>query len=428
MRHVLVLGAGLTGLSTAHHLQRRGIDSLVIEREVEAGGACRTLEAGDFSFDLTGHLLHLGQDESRQLVAELGLASRLRRHARRSGVLVAGTVVPYPVQIHIARLPGPLRRECLLGALAAREHPEAPEAGAFADWALSRFGPGLCRVFFFPYNEKLFCAPAHDFTAAWVGRFVPRPQLEDLVDGALGTFRRPVGYNATFLYPRQGGIRLLADALARTLPALRRGCPVTRLHLRERALELATGEVIAWSHLVATAALPHLAALCEDLPAASRTAAGTLRAVAVLNLNLGVEGPPPRREHWLYVPEPRYPFYRVGIPSNHGRLAPRGCHTLSVEVSVPAGAAAPPGLWERCLDGLEELGLVHRERIVARAEARIDPAYVVFDRAREAAVAALREVFAAAGVRLAGRWAEWKYSSMEDALLDGAAAAAEVAP
>ncbi len=153
-----------------------------------------------------------------------------------------------------------------------------------------------------------------------------------------------------------------------------------------------------------------------------------LRAVAVLNLNLGVEGRPPRREHWLYVPEPRYPFYRVGIPSNHGVLAPPGCHTLSVEVSVPVGTPCPRGLWERCLDGLEELGLLRRERIVARVEARVDPGYVVFDEALAPAVAALRAAYAAAGVRLAGRWAEWKYSSMEDALLDGAAAAAQVAP
>lgn len=428
MRHVLVLGAGLTGLSTAYHLGRRGIEPVVLEREAEPGGACRTLAQGGFAFDLTGHLLHLGREEGRRLVAELGIAPRLRRHTRRAAVLLAGTVTPYPIQINTFRLPLALRRECLLGALAARERPEAPEAGPFAEWALSRFGEGLCRHFFFPFNQKLFCADARDFTAAWVGRFVPRPRLEDLVDGALGLFRQPVGYNATFLYPRRGGIRLLADALAAQVEGLRRGCPVRRLHLREQRLELATGETLAWSRLVATAPLPHLAALCTDLPAEARAAVPRLRAVAVLNLNLGVEGPPPRREHWLYVPEERFPFYRVGIPSNHGQVAPPGCHTLSVEVSVPAGTPTPPGLWQRCLDGLEELGLLRRERIVARLEARVDPGYVVFDAAREAAVAALESAFAAAGVRLAGRWAEWKYSSMEDALLDGATAAAEVAP
>ena len=39
-------------------------------------------------------------------------------------------------------------------------------------------------------------------------------------------------------------------------------------------------------------------------------------------------------EHWRYFPDPAVPYYRVGFPSNHGRLAPEGCHTVSVEVSL----------------------------------------------------------------------------------------------
>ncbi len=54
-------------------------------------------------------------------------------------------------------------------------------------------------------------------------------------------------------------------------------------------------------------------------------------------------------------------------------------------------------------------------------QVRLDPAYVIFDAGAAAAVAALRDPFRAAGVMLSGRWAEWKYSTMEDALWDGAA-------
>jgi hypothetical protein len=193
-------------------------------------------------------------------------------------------------------------------------------------------------------------------------------------------------------------------------------------------LELESGERLEWEELIATAALSDLAALCVDLPAALREAAARLRAVAVVNLNLGVRGRVPRREHWLYVAEERYPFYRVGFPSNHGRLAPDGCHTVSVEVSVPAGAPSPADLAARCLAGLVELGALRDpDDVAVRAEARIDPAYVVFDPRRPHAVAALRDHLRQAGVMLAGRWAEWKYSTMEDALWDGATAARRVA-
>ena len=430
MTGAVVVGAGLTGLSAAYHLRARGVAAPVLEAADRVGGACRTLERDGFHFDLTGHLLHLARPESLQLLARLGLARTFRRHRRRAAIALAGTVTPYPLQIHTRRLPVAIRRDCLLGFVEAQlAGPPAADPASFADWVAARFGAGFARHFFFPYNRKLFCAEPDELTTEWVGRYVPRPALADVIDGALGLYRNPVGYNATFLSPRRGGIQALADALAASVDGVRLGTAVTGVSLARRELALASGERVGWDALVATAPLSHLAAMAADLPPAARAAAAALRAVAVINLNLGVRGPAPRREHWLYVPEERYPFYRVGIPSNHGDVAPPGCHTLSVECSVPAGSAPAADLTERCLDGLAALGLLRRRAdVVTAVVARIDPAYVVFDRARPAAVAALRDAFRAAGVLLAGRWAEWKYSTMEDALWDGAAAARRLAP
>ncbi len=431
MRRIVILGAGLTGLSTAYHLAQRKARAVVVEKEAVVGGACRTQEVGGFSFDLTGHLLHLARGESHDLLAALGIARAFRRHRRRAGVALAGRVTPYPLQIHTHRLPPQVRRDCVLGFIEAHLARDSGEGGpeSFARWVLTRFGEGFARHFFFPYNRKLFCCEPEELTTEWVGRYVPRPQLADVIDGAFGLYRRPVGYNATFLYPRAGGIACLAQALASRCPEVRCGEAVTAVRLRERTLTLAAGESLPWDVLVATIPLTHLVAMTEDLPLEGREAATKLRAVAVENLNLGIAGPAPRREHWLYVPEPHVPFYRVGIPSNHGVVAPAAHHTLSVEVSLPAGTAPPPDLEARCVAGLQALGLVKDPAaIVVRQRSRLDPAYVVFDANRPAAVAALRAVYRDAGVILSGRWAEWKYSTMEDALLDGAAVARRVAP
>ncbi len=429
MRRVVVLGAGLTGLSAAYHLAKRGVTAAVFEACETPGGACRTLCSEGFRFDLTGHLLHLSRDDSGALLDELGVRGRLRRHRRRAGIALAGTVTPYPIQIHTYRLPAELRRDCLLGFVEARLAGGDEEPGDFARWVLTRFGEGFARHFFFPYNRKLFRVDPAELTTEWVGRYVPRPELADVVDGAFGLYRHPVGYNATFLYPRLGGIQVLPDALAGRVAGVRLATAVRAISLAEREVELDSGERVAWDNLVATAPLSRLAAITVDLPPEAREAASHLRAVGVVNLNLAVRGPAPRREHWIYVPEERLPFYRVGIPSNHGALAPSGFHTLSVEASLPSGEAAPEDLVGRCLGGLEDLGLLRERRdVVAQVVARIDPAYVIFDAARPAAVATLRTRFREAGVLLAGRWAEWKYSTMEDALWDGATVARRIAP
>ena len=73
MKRVVVVGAGLTGLSAAYHLRARGVAASVLERGESGGCACRTIAQDGFHIDLTGHLLHLARADSHELCARLGL-------------------------------------------------------------------------------------------------------------------------------------------------------------------------------------------------------------------------------------------------------------------------------------------------------------------------------------------------------------------
>lgn len=78
---IVIVGAGLAGLSTALHLS--GVPYRVFEKEKEAGGLCRSYQKDGFTFDVTGHLLHFRQAEIKALVEGL-LRGRLEKHSRRS--------------------------------------------------------------------------------------------------------------------------------------------------------------------------------------------------------------------------------------------------------------------------------------------------------------------------------------------------------
>jgi protoporphyrinogen oxidase len=358
--------------------------------------------------------------ETEAYLRELGVWERFDVHQRRAAVVVGGHITQYPVQIHTHGLAPDVRRDCLLGFIRAWARPEDGEPSDFRKWVLERFGEGFARHFFFPYNSKLYGTAPEELSRDWVGRYVPKPTLEEVVDGALGLHEDAVGYNATFRYPREGGIRLLPDAVAGRVPELRLGAEVEAVHLGERWLETAAGHRIRFNRLVSTVSLPTaLDLLVGELPEEVVSAWRALRWVRVLNLALGVEGAAPSEEHWLYYPDPELPFYRIGFPSNHGRLAPDGCHTVSVEVSLdPAGCDVDHEA-TRAQEAVAQVGLLDSDRVRVRQVTVMDPAYVVFDHARRQAVATLRRHLGDNGVLIAGRWAEWKYSAMEDAILDG---------
>lgn len=420
MSRTVILGAGLTGLVAAERLSRTRSPFRIFEREQQPGGACRTVELDGFTFDLTGHLLHVGRSESEAYLKELGVWESLEIHDRRAGIRVGDRITPYPIQIHTHGLDRRTRRDCLLGFIKAWAEGPEDEPRSFREWVLQRFGEGLAEHFFFPYNRKLYRAEPEELSLDWVGRYVPKPNLEEVVDGALGLHSASVGYNAVFRYPSEGGIECLPKSVAERVDGLELGQTVCAVNLEEKWVELEDGECVDFDHLVSTISLPSMLDLIvHALPNEVAEARSALRWVRVVNLALGMQGPAPRPEHWLYFPDPELPFYRVGFPSNHGRVAPEGTHTVSVEVSFDPGSGDVDEAAERSLDALVKIGLVDPASVMVRNIVVLDPAYVVFDHHRRGAVARIRRCLSRHGVLLAGRWAEWKYSAMEDAILDG---------
>lgn len=60
MAEVVIIGAGLTGISTAYHFEHYGFDDYILfEKESMPGGLCRSIMQDGFTFDYTGHLLHI---------------------------------------------------------------------------------------------------------------------------------------------------------------------------------------------------------------------------------------------------------------------------------------------------------------------------------------------------------------------------------
>ncbi|GIW53768.1 MAG: hypothetical protein KatS3mg082_0172 [Nitrospiraceae bacterium] len=76
----------------------------------------------------------------------------------------------------------------------------------------------MAKHFMVPFNEKLWQVPLDELTSDWVSWLVPKPELKDVINGALGIKDKAFGYNPTFLYPSTGGINALPQSF---LPAVR---------------------------------------------------------------------------------------------------------------------------------------------------------------------------------------------------------------
>jgi protoporphyrinogen oxidase len=341
---------------------------------------------------------------------------------RRSRIWSSGVYTRYPFQANTFGLPPDVASECLLGFL--RAHFAKPERAPenFEEFCLATFGEGFTRRFMVPYNARLWGVAPTEITADWCARFVPIPKLEDVVAGAVGLNDRELGYNTKFLYPRRG-IGELSAAIARETGRIELGRAPRSIDAKARRM-IFDDEVVSYDALVSTVPLPTLIGLLRDVPPEVADAAARLRCTHLYYLDVALNTPCEKDLHWVYVPEAKYPFYRVGCYSNFSReMAPLGKANLYVEL---ASRDAPDlaSLLPEVADGLVEMGIIRaREAIRFARVRRIDHAYVIFDKAYFPSLEVIRPFLEGERIVSAGRYGGWNYSAMEDALIFGRDAA-----
>lgn len=429
---LVVAGAGLAGLSAAYHARSR---SLVFDREERPGGTARSWTVNGFTFDFTGHLLHLHTPYTERWVKEL-LKGNWMECRRSAWIQSHGVLTPYPFQANLHGLPQRVVRDCVDGVRAARDrYGDRPLEGlshpSFMEWSRRLFGEGISRHFMLPYNEKLWTVPADRMNADWCGSFVPVPTLAEVEAGARRPHRKSFGYNTRFLYPRRGGIQVLPEALARQVKSIRLGLSLETVDWRRSRVRLSSGDWVGYRRLISTLPLPELLKRLDPFPSVLEGPLERLRWTTVACVSLGVARPRISRASWIYFPEKKFPFYRVGFPMNFTpHVAPRGCSSMYVEISYrpgtePRSAADRAALVRTVRRGLIGAGILRRtDRLPVAEVSPIRYAYVIYDEDRRDA---LETIFhwleRRAGALSIGRYGGWKYSFMEEALLDGRAAA-----
>jgi protoporphyrinogen oxidase len=416
-RNVVILGGGLTGISAAIHLR---LPWVLFEKESVLGGLAVTRQRDGYFFDRTGHWLHLRDKGMQALVAE-ALPGQMAKVERRARIYSHGVTTLYPFQANLFGLPPEVNKECLLGVIEAKTNAAtSPEPRNFEEYCLRHFGAGISRHFMIPYNERLWGVHPREITSAWCSRFVPLPNLEQVVGGAVGCNLSAMGYNASFSYPLQGGIETVTRALEKHLDPL---CVHTNASLDSldylRKEVVVGGEVVPFRAVIATLPLPELLKRITNCPPEIEKHASRLRCTTLRYLDLATRSRPPADWHWVYVPERRFPFYRVGIYSNAAaKMAPPGAASLYVEMA-DRGPITEAVIRESA-QGLAEIGAIASPADVLFADPRfIEYAYVVFDEHYYAATNAIFRFLESHAIYPRGRYGSWTYNSMEDALLAG---------
>lgn len=474
----VIIGGGPTGLSAAYH---GDANTVMFERHASVGGWCRSLQDGGFTFDYAGHIM-FSNDPYVLKLYDILLGENQHWQMREAWVYSKGVHTRYPFQGALYGLPPEVIKECILGAIEARHGASAappvapvvckvqqqvqppgqkliddccadgaaitgsakqagearaasaePDAAAsaapatqsFEDFIYRVWGSGIARHFAIPYNKKLWTVPLAEMETSWLGGRVPLPDLGEIIDGALQPVARPMGPNARFGYPRRGGFQALMNGfLPHIRGKLELNAEVAQVLPLEHMLALADGRRYRYEHLISTMPLPELIRLIgAQAPEAVKAAARALRHVSIRCVNIGVAREHVTDKHWIYYPEDSI-FHRIFVQGNASPEcnAPGG-FGFTCEISYSPYKPLPcdgQELIRRCVEDCIRVGFLRADdKVLVANQVDMPYAYVVYDHARAANVALIRDWLEQHDIVLAGRYSEWEYYNSDHAFLAG---------
>jgi Protoporphyrinogen oxidase len=403
----LIIGGGISGLTAAYYLKK---DFLIVEKEQELGGYCRTIHNPNYVWDYAGHFYHFKTEQMKQLFLSLVEEDEIITQTKVTKIYYKGKLIDYPFQSNIHQLEKNELLECVYD-LFFKEEKETYDS--FLDMLYGKFGGAITEKFLKPYNEKLYATNLTTLDRDAMGRFFPYANLSDIIKNFKNN--QTVTYNDHFLYLKQG-TQYFIDKLRAQIDqdSIISGVKVEKIDLGQKVAQLSDGTTITYQNLINTSPLNQFFEVLGD-DYSQILSEMSFNKVLVFNLGFNKKSSKYNQEHWVYFPDKTLNFYRVGFYDN---ILNQDKLSLYVEIGFSKDASIDVDKeLAKTLDGLRAVEILDDEiELVDKSVIIMDPAYVHINGDTDKKITSIKEQLEQQNVYTTGRYGKWTYSSMEDCM------------
>lgn len=315
-KKILILGAGPAGLSAANRLQQMGIcDFLVLEKENEAGGLCRSVEVDGSPFDIGGgHFLDVRRPKVNEFLFGFMPEEEWDRYDRDSRIAVNGNLVGHPIEANIWQMQMEDQVEYLksIAAAGCNRGEDMPEE--FVDWIYWKLGDKIAEDYMIPYNQKIFYKDLNALGTYWLEK-LPNVSFEETLRSCLEkkAYGTQPGH-AQFYYPKKYGYGELWLRMAKALgDKIQCNCAVKELDMEEKHVVLWDGTVYQADLIITTIpwrSIDKIKGMPEELLAdvAELKHSSVETRYYAKNLDTAAQ--------WIYYPDPALAYHRILVRHN----------------------------------------------------------------------------------------------------------------
>jgi protoporphyrinogen oxidase len=250
MLSVAILGAGPAGLTAAWCLQNTPeLQVQIFDSDSQVGGISKTVNKGNWSFDLGGHRFFSKSTKVNDLWDEMLSPDKFTIRPRKSRIYYNGKYFDYPLKPLNALFNLGIKETllCILSYIWVRINPPKNQT-TFEGWVAARFGWRLYRIFFKTYTEKVWGISTRKLQSTWAAQRIKNLSLLSAIKDAFGfTGKKTLTTLINeFKYPRFGPGQLwenAANVLVKNGIELSLNTPIEAVVISEKYSVYSDGEV-----------------------------------------------------------------------------------------------------------------------------------------------------------------------------------------
>lgn len=215
----LIIGAGPAGLSVANRLLQNGeLDFLLLEKEAEAGGLCRSKEVDGSPLDIGGgHFLDVKKVDVLKFLFAFMPQDEWDIYDRDSKIEVNNTIINSPIEANIWQMKLEDQVEYLKAIAVAGCNLGTDMPKKFVDWIYWKLGTKVAEDYMIPYNQKMFGEDLNALGTYWLEK-LPNVSFDETLISCLE--KKAYGSqpaHAQFYYPKKYGYGELWLRMAKAL-------------------------------------------------------------------------------------------------------------------------------------------------------------------------------------------------------------------
>lgn len=405
--NVIVLGAGIAGISASYHLRQKGIPSTIYEKDSDWGGLCGFFEIEGFRFD---RFVHFTFTTDEYIINTFNSSSPLYAHPSISYNYYQGAWLKHPAISNLAALP-PEEKVSIIADFVNRPQADAAEITNYDAWLRAQNGHYFAEHFATPYTRKYWGQePAHMETR-WIGQRIRCAPLEEVLRGSYAEQEQNFYYTSYMKYPIKGGFRSIMDSCRRKVD-IEFNKQVVQIDPQNKLLAFADGSQMPYSRLISSLPLPEIVRMIPGCPQRVLDAAARLSWTCGYQVSLGFNRPDVARHLWFYIYDEDVPPARVYSPNlKSADNAPAGCSSLQAEVFYANDAPIPPAeeVLASTIEKLKSICNFTDEDIVVK-DIRFEPyANVAFTHPIYENRQIVHDYLDSLGIEYIGRFGKWDY-------------------